>query len=127
VGVTARGAASASIRTMRARVIAPVLSGPDGYGHERRDGDDVRYDALPVRAWASTEQAETFGEATQGAVQVVRMIAARDAAVDTTCVVERIEDRRGGVVFAGPIRVIGVTRRADHIVIIGRVVAGGRA
>lgn len=122
-----RGAASASVRNMRARVIAPVDGGDDAYGHTRVEGEDIRYDALPVRAWVTTEKAETFGENTQGAIEVVRCIAKRDADVDVKCIIEGIVDRRGDTVFPGPLRIIGVSRKADHLVIIARAITAGRA
>lgn len=124
--MTVRGAASATMRTHRARVIAPVDGGDDAYGHTRVEGQDIRYDALPCRAWVTTEQAEVFGEG-QGAVEVVRFVTRRDAAIDTRCIIESIVDRRGETVFDGPLRVIGVSRRADHLAVTTRIVTRGRA
>lgn len=122
-----RGSAPASLLNHRARIVAPVGVGVDDYGHERVDGADVRYDALPCRAWASTERAETFSEKNQGSIEVLRIVCARDAAVDHTCTVESIADRSGLLVFDGPAKVLGVTRKADHMVIVARAVSGGRA
>lgn len=112
---------------MRARVLVPIGVGVDEYGHQRQDSMQITHDALPVRAWATQTQREGFNDTVQGATQIVRMIAPRDADIDTRCIVESIRDRADRVVFAGPLRVVGVTRRADHLAVDMRVVSGGRA
>jgi hypothetical protein len=87
----------------------------------------IRYDDIACYAWAATEQAETFTENTQGAITVIRIICARDLDIDNKCVVESVYDKRGSLVFAGPMRVIGVTRRAEHMVVTTRAAKAGRA
>lgn len=121
------GAASAIVRKHRARVLTPVGSGVDEYGHLRQQSMQITYDQLPCRAWSVQPEAETFTDAVQGAVLRVRMIVARDVDIDDTFIVESISDRRGVEVFKGPLRVIGVTRRADHIAVDLRGISGGRA
>lgn len=120
------GTASAMHLRHRAVLRTPHGAGVDGYGHARRDGDDVT-DQVLCYAWSDVDQAETFNEKTQGAIEVVKMMLHRDTVISTFTVVESITDRRGQPLFDGPLRVLGVSRSGSHIIATARRATGGKA
>lgn len=98
----------------------------DAWGAEQVDPvPDVVHDALACFAWSPSDDAEVLDEAS-GTFGAVRLIVPADADVLEGDVVDSIFDRVGRELFAGPMAVTGVTRRASHLAVMVRVQQPGQ-
>lgn len=109
---------------LRARVLR-ATGGVDEWGTPRADAvPDVHYDALACHAWQLTDTHEVLA-GSAGAFGMVRLMVPLDSDVLESDTIEDVRDRLGRVVFQGPLRILGVSRRLDHLLIDARVSKGG--
>ncbi len=115
--------------TMRVTIMQSVEAGTDTYGHPKRlkGSGQIAQAEVPCRAWVTTEQADALEGTEQAAIEVTKIMVPIETIVSTKHFVANIFDRQGRVIIAGPLRVVGVSRRPDHLIVKARAVSGGRA
>lgn len=121
--------------TMRARVTKPaaLASGEtDNWGHAKDEAGepDVTYDALPCRIADDRGQddGQEVVDATKvAAVAVIKLKVPLSAEVTTAHSIESVRDRLDRILVMGPMPVLNIQYRRDHLLVTCRQVADGDA
>lgn len=118
------GAATRSMLRMRCRLAGPVNEGRDEFNHEPRNPqknqptvDDLHCYAFPSRDRLFLEDGQKVA-----VTGLLKILVPRDTIIDEDSTIQGIYDRRGNTIYAGPLNILGVTRRADHLAITARQV-----
>lgn len=129
--MTRQGVASQARQsmTMRVSIMQAVEAGNDDYGHPKRlkGSGQVAQSQVPCRAWVTTEQVDALDGTEQAAIEVLKIMVPIETVVSTANFVAGVFDRAGRVVYEGPLRILGVSRRPDHLIVRARAASGGRA
>lgn len=111
---------------MRVQHQRPISEGVDAYGQPLPEKLATVTMSVPCFAWFQQERGERQNNESYASIGQIRMIMPYGTDVRESDVFPTITDRRGLLVFDGPMRVVSVARRPDHVAVMCRVVAGGR-
>lgn len=111
---------------MRAKHQRPIVEGVDAYNQPLPEKLTTVDSALPCFAWYQSERGERQNNESYAAIGTIRMIVPAGTDLDEGDVFDAVKDKRGNVLFDGPLRVVSIARRPDHVAVACREVTGGR-
>lgn len=103
--------------TMRATIERDQQAAEDPWGHPENPDWQTHLDRLPCSMWVHVET-DVTDDNMQAVVEDRRAIFPLDTDLTPTDRIAQVADRRGQVLFDGPMRIRTVVRRADHLEVL---------